>query len=62
MMLLAARLLAESTAALGHLTGIELALVATELTIDAAALAIIGTTFRRPRRDVEATSSLDEAA
>jgi hypothetical protein len=62
MMLLLARLLADSTAALGHLTAAELALAAFELGIDAAALAFIGTTFRRPRQAVEAAADLDEAA
>jgi hypothetical protein len=62
MTLLFARLLADSAAALGHLTATELALTAFELGIDAAALAFIGTTFRRPRQAVEAATDLDEAA
>jgi len=62
MTLLFARLLADSAAALGHLTSAELALAAFGLAIDAAALAFIGTILRRPRRAVEATTDLDEAA
>jgi hypothetical protein len=58
MTLLLARLLADSTVALSHLTAVELALAAAELGIDAAALAFIG----RPRHAVEAATDLDEAA
>jgi len=62
MTLLFARLLADSAAALGHLTAAELALAAFDLGINAAALVFIGTIFRSPDRAVEPTADLDEAA
>jgi hypothetical protein len=56
-----ARLLADSAAALGHLTATELALAAFELAIGAAALTFAAT-FRRPRQAIEDAADLDEAA
>jgi hypothetical protein len=57
-----ARLLADSAAALGHLTATELALAAFELGIGAVALAFGTVTLRRPRHAFEAEADLDEAA
>jgi hypothetical protein len=62
MTLLFARLLADSATALGHLTATELGLAAFELAIDAAALAFVGATLRRPRQALEAAADVDEAA
>lgn len=62
MRLLVARLLADSAAALSHLTATELALAAFGLAIDFAALAFAGAIHRRSREAVEAASELEEAA
>jgi hypothetical protein len=56
------RLLADSAAALGNLTATELALATFELAIDAAALALVRATLRRPRQAGEDAADLDEAA
>jgi hypothetical protein len=58
-----ARLLADSAAALGHLTATELALVGVELAIEVVALALAGSTLRRsPREILGRAADLDEAA
>jgi hypothetical protein len=59
---LLARLFADSAAALGHLTAIELVLAGVALAIDVAALALAGSALRRPPELVDAAAELDEAA
>ncbi len=62
MTLVFAHLFADSAAALGHLTTTELVLAGVALAVDAAALALAGSAFRRPRELVGVAADLDEAA
>ena len=57
-----ARFLADSAAALGHLTATELALAGIETAIEVALLALVASAVRRPRETADSLADLDEAA